>query len=61
MKQNKDYNEICKEIRGSDLPPEKLEYTVPDHVKVEKIPRGVSGRKIGDNLKLKDYLREKDE
>ena len=60
MKQNKDYNEICKEIRGSDLPPEKLEYTVPDHVKVEKIPRGVSGRKNGAKS-LREFLESEDE
>lgn len=39
----KDYKEIIYEIRGSDLPPQKLKYTIPEGLEVQIIPPGISG------------------
>lgn len=52
----KDYKEIIYEIRGSDLPPEKLDYVIPDHIKVQRIAAGVSGKK--EDIELTKYQKK---
>lgn len=63
----KDYKEIIYEIRGSDLPSEKLDYTIPENILIQRFAPGVSGKqdeidlterqhrkllKLGDNDKI---------
>lgn len=53
----KDYKEIIYEIRGSDLPPEKLDYVIPDNIKVQRVAAGVSGKK--EDIELTKFQRER--